>query len=108
VCRRGDHDPLARQIGTQGLASPVAAGCCRADGGIHGIFGRVLGERRLQIFQFEFELGQQAASPLRRGAETVLTHPRDDVLEMGDLRLSSSKCSTQGDDVVRISRHDGI
>ncbi|GCD75133.1 hypothetical protein NBRC3299_1425 [Acetobacter pasteurianus NBRC 3299] len=121
LCRCGDDDPLARQVGTQGLASPVAPGCCRADSGIRRIFGRVLGERRLQFFQFEFELGQQAAPPLRRGAETVLAHPRDKMFEMGNLRfgagrtgfrdlgtrLGSGKCRAQGDDVVRVSRHEG-
>ncbi|KPH87941.1 hypothetical protein GLUCOINTEAF2_0204004 (plasmid) [Komagataeibacter intermedius AF2] len=135
LCRCGDDDPLARQIGTQGLAPPVAPGCCRTDGGIRRIFGRVLGECRLQLFQFEFELGQQAAPPFRRGTETVLAHPRDKMFEMGNLRfgagracfcisgpdfgsrrpefgdlgtrLGSGKCCAQGDDVVRVSRHEG-
>ncbi|KPH87128.1 hypothetical protein GLUCOINTEAF2_0204180 [Komagataeibacter intermedius AF2] len=65
MCRHGDDDPFAREIGAQRLATVIAPGRCRPHGRIRSVFRRILGVRRLQIFQFEFELGQQTAPPLR-------------------------------------------
>ena len=84
---RGQHDPLARQVGRQRRPLGLAAG----EGAHRGIavvgfaLARVLARRCLHLLQLQFQLIQQVAAPFRGLAVPLSTQLRDQQLQMFDL-----------------------
>ena len=105
---RGQHDPLARQVGRQRRPLGLAAG----EGAHRGIavvgfaLARVLGRRCLQLLQLQFQLIQQLVAPFRGLAVPLSTQLRDLQLQMLDFRLGAGgagfrrhECRAQGGDL---------
>ena len=105
---RGQHDPLARQVGRQRRPLGLAAG----EGAHRGIAvvgfarARVLGRRCLQLLQLQFQLIQQLVAPFRGLAVPLSTQLRDQQLQMLDFRLGAGgagfrrhECRAQGGDL---------
>ena len=102
---RGQHDPLARQVGRQRRPLGLAAG----EGAHRGIavvgfaLARVLGRRCLQLLQLQFQLIQQLVAPFRGLAVPLSTQLRDLQPQMLDFRLGAGgagfrrhECRAQG------------
>ena len=83
---RGQHDPLARQVGRQRRPLGLAAG----EGAHRGIavvgfaLARILARRCLHLLQLQFQLIQKVAAPFRGLAVPLSTQLRDQQLQMFD------------------------
>ncbi len=91
--RAGDHHALARQMRRQRPTYRLAAeGATRGKSLLVGFKRRlVLRRRSFQLFKLEFQLVQQLAATLGRGAETVVLELGDQQLEMRHHRLGARR-----------------